>query len=215
MGFLPGWSDLFLFITAALILLFIPGPAVLYIVARSVEQGRRAGLASASGIATGTLAHVLAATLGLSALLLSSAIAYSVVKYAGAVYLLYLGIKKFREHPAVKDEVKRVQALPLRRIYAQGILVQVLNPKTAIFFFAFLPQFVNPARGHVSLQFFVLGLIFILLGLSSDSVWALTAGSAAGWLRQNQAFIRNERYISGTVYISLGMATAVSGSRHK
>lgn len=215
MGFLPGWSDLLLFITAALILLFIPGPAVLYIVARSVEQGRRAGLASASGIATGTLAHVLAATLGLSALLLSSAIAYSVVKYAGAVYLLYLGIKKFREHPAVKDEVKRVQALPLRRIYAQGILVQVLNPKTAIFFFAFLPQFVNPARGHVSLQFFVLGLIFILLGLSSDSVWALTAGSAAGWLRQNQAFIRNERYISGTVYLGLGMATAVSGSRHK
>jgi threonine/homoserine/homoserine lactone efflux protein len=215
MGFLPGWSDLLLFITAALILLFIPGPAVLYIVARSVEQGRRAGLASASGIATGTLAHVLAATLGLSALLLSSAIAYSVVKYAGAVYLLYLGIKKFRERPAVKDEVKRIQALPLRRIYAQGILVQVLNPKTAIFFFAFLPQFVNPARGHVSLQFFVLGMIFILLGLSSDSVWALTAGSAAVWLRQNQAFIRNERYISGTVYLGLGMATAVSGSRHK
>jgi threonine/homoserine/homoserine lactone efflux protein len=215
MGFLPGWSDLLLFISAALVLLFIPGPAVLYILARSVEQGRRAGLASASGIATGTLAHVLAATLGLSALLLSSAIAYSVVKYAGAVYLLYLGIKKFRERPAVRDEVKQVPALPLRRIYAQGILVQVLNPKTAIFFFAFLPQFVNPARGHVSLQFFVLGMIFILLGLSSDSVWALTAGSAAGWLRQNQAFIRNERYISGTVYLGLGMATAVSGSRHK
>ena len=215
MGFLPGWSDLLLFISAALVLLFIPGPAVLYILARSVEQGRRAGLASASGIATGTLAHVLAATLGLSALLLSSAIAYSVVKYAGAVYLLYLGIKKFRERPAVRDELKQVPALPLRRIYAQGILVQVLNPKTAIFFFAFLPQFVNPARGHVSLQFFVLGMIFILLGLSSDSVWALTAGSAAGWLRQNQAFIRNERYISGTVYLGLGMATAVSGSRHK
>jgi threonine/homoserine/homoserine lactone efflux protein len=215
MGFLPGWSDLLLFISAALVLLFIPGPAVLYIVARSVEQGRRAGLASASGIATGTLAHVLAATLGLSALLLSSAIAYSVVKYAGAVYLLYLGIKKFRERPAVRDELKQVPALPLRRIYAQGILVQVLNPKTAIFFFAFLPQFVNPARGHVSLQFFVLGMVFILLGLSSDSVWALTAGSAAGWLRQNQAFIRNERYISGTVYLGLGMATAVSGSRHK
>jgi threonine/homoserine/homoserine lactone efflux protein len=215
MGFLPGWSDLLLFITAALILLFIPGPAVLYIVARSVEQGRRAGLASASGIATGTLAHVLAATLGLSALLLSSAIAYSAVKYAGACYLLYLGIKKFRERPAMEDAARRVPALPLRRIYAQGIWVQVLNPKTAIFFFAFLPQFVNPARGHVSLQFFVLGMIFILLGLSSDSVWALTAGSAAGWLRQNQAFIRNERYISGTVYLGLGMATAVSGSRHK
>jgi threonine/homoserine/homoserine lactone efflux protein len=180
-----------------------------------VEQGRRAGLASASGIATGTLAHVLAATLGLSALLLSSAIAYSVVKYVGAIYLLYLGIRKFRERPAAKDAVSQIQALPLQRIYAQGILVQVLNPKTAIFFFAFLPQFVNPARGHVSLQFFVLGMVFILLGLSSDSAWALTAGSAAGWLRQNQAFIRNERYISGTVYLGLGMATAVSGSRHK
>jgi threonine/homoserine/homoserine lactone efflux protein len=204
MNFLPGWSDLLLFITAALILLFIPGPAVLYIVARSVEQGRKAGWASASGIATGTLAHVLAATLGLSALLLSSAIAYSVVKYAGTVYLLYLGIKKFRERPAVKDEVKRVHALPLRRVYAQGILVQVLNPKTAIFFFAFLPQFVNPARGHVSLQFFVLGMLFTLMGLSSDSVWALTAGSAGGWLRRNQAFIRNERYVSGTVYLGLG-----------
>ena len=108
-----------------------------------------------------------------------------------------------------------MQALPLRSVYAQGVLVQVLNPKTAIFFFAFLPQFVNPARGQVSLQFFALGMLFTLMALISDSVWALTAGSAAGWLRHNRAFIRNERYISGTVYLGLGMATAVSGSRHK
>src|ERR1700677_1048494 len=144
MGFLPGWSDLLLFISAALVLLFIPGPAVLYILARSVEQGRRAGLASTSGIATGTLAHVLAATLGLSALMLSSAVAYSMVKYAGAAYLIYLGVKKLRKRPLEDGKVKHVQALPLRRVFTQGVLVQVLNPKTAIFFFAFLPQFVNP-----------------------------------------------------------------------
>jgi threonine/homoserine/homoserine lactone efflux protein len=215
MSFLPPPNDLLLFITAAVILLLIPGPAVLYVVARSVDQGPRAGLASSSGIATGTLAHVLAATLGLSALLLSSAVAYSFVKYAGAAYLFYLGVKKFRERSTPDDEVKHVQPLPLRRVYAQGVLVNVLNPKTAIFFFAFLPQFVNPARGHVSLQFFALGMLFTLMGLTSDSVWALTAGSAAGWLRSKQTFLRNERYISGTVYLGLGMATAVSGSRHK
>lgn len=214
-SFLPSSNDLLLFATAAIILLLIPGPAVLYIVARSVDQGRRAGLASTSGIATGTLAHVLAATLGLSALMLSSAVAYSMVKYAGAAYLIYLGVKKFRERPLEDGKVKHVQALPLRRVFTQGVLVQVLNPKTAIFFFAFLPQFVNPARGHVSLQFFALGMMFTAMGLMSDSAWALTAGSAAGWLRRNRSFIRNERYISGTVYLGLGMATAVSGSRHK
>jgi threonine/homoserine/homoserine lactone efflux protein len=214
-SFLPSSNDLLLFATAAIILLLIPGPAVLYIVARSVDQGRRAGLASTSGIATGTLAHVLAATLGLSALMLSSAVAYSMVKYAGAAYLIYLGVKKLRKRPLEDGKVKHVQALPLRRVFTQGVLVQVLNPKTAIFFFAFLPQFVNPTRGHVSLQFFALGMMFTAMGLMSDSVWALTAGSAAGWLRRNRSFIRNERYISGTVYLGLGMATAVSGSRHK
>jgi threonine/homoserine/homoserine lactone efflux protein len=215
MSFLPPSNDLFLFVTAALVLLLIPGPAVLYIVARSVDQGRRAGLASSSGIATGTLAHVLAAALGLSALLVSSAVSYSVVKYAGAAYLFYLGVKKFRERPATHNELKHVQALPLRHVYAQGVLVNVLNPKTAIFFFAFLPQFVSPARGHVGWQFLALGMLFTLMGFTTDSVWALTAGSAAGWLRRNRFFIHNQRYVSGTVYLGLGMATAVSGSRHK
>ena len=215
MGFLPSANGLLLLITTAVVLLLIPGPAVFYVVTRSVDQGRRAGLASSSGIATGTLAHVLAATCGLSALLVTSAAAYSVVKYAGAAYLFYLGVKKYRERSAENDEVKHVQPLPLRRVYSQGVLVQVLNPKTAIFFFAFLPQFVDPARGHVSLQFFTLGMLFALMGFASDSIWAITAGSAAGWLRRNKTFIRNERYVSGTVYLGLGMATAVSGSRHK
>ena len=188
---------------------------MLYVLTRSVDQGRKAGLASCSGIATGSLVHVLAATLGLSALLLSSSVAYSAVKYAGAAYLIYLGVKKLRERPAMDIEAKHVPPLPLRRVYAQGVLVEALNPKVAIFFFAFLPQFVNPARGQVSLQFLALGMLFTLLGFISDSIWALTAGSAAGWLRRNQSFSRNQRYISGTVYLGLGMATAVSGSRHK
>jgi threonine/homoserine/homoserine lactone efflux protein len=160
-------------------------------------------------------AHVLAATLGFSALLVSSATAYSFVRFAGAAYLFYLGIKKFRERGTKHDGVKHVQALPLRRVYAQGLLVNVLNPKTAIFFFAFLPQFVNPARGRVSLQFLALGILFTAMGFFSDSMWALTAGSAAGWLQHNRSFMRNQHYVSGTVYMGLGLATAMSGSRHK
>jgi threonine/homoserine/homoserine lactone efflux protein len=214
MSFLPPPRDLVLFVTAALILLVIPGPAVLYIVARSVEQGRKAGLASSSGIATGGLVHVLAATFGLSALLVSSATAYSVVKYAGAAYLFYLGFKKLRERPK-SAEATAVQPVPLQRVYMQGVLVNILNPKTAIFFFAFLPQFVNPSRGHVSLQFFALGMLFTIMGFTSDSIWALTAGSAAGWLRRNLRFTRNQHYMHGVVYMGLGLATAVSGSRNK
>jgi threonine/homoserine/homoserine lactone efflux protein len=212
MNLLPPPRDLLLFMTAAVVLLVVPGPAVLYIVARSVDQGRKAGLASCSGIATGGLVHVLAAALGLSALLVSSALAYSAVKYVGAAYLVYLGIKKLREQPA-NDEVHLTTA-SLRQVYAQGVLVQVLNPKAAIFFFAFLPQFVNPTRAPMALQFLALGMLFIVMGFTSDSLWALTAGSASRWLRRNRKFLRHQRYVSGTVYIGLGLATAASGSRH-
>jgi threonine/homoserine/homoserine lactone efflux protein len=214
MYLLPPPSELLLFLTAAIVLLIIPGPAVLYIVARSVDQGRKAGLASCSGIATGGLVHILAAAFGLSALLVSSVVAYSAVKYAGAAYLIYMGIKKLRERPVAADGVKHVQPASLRYVYGQGVLVQVLNPKAALFFFAFLPQFVNPRRGPVTLQFLALGMLFTVLGFTSDSLWALTAGSAAGWLQRNRTFLRHQHYVSGTVYIGLGLATAASGSRH-
>jgi len=214
MNTLPPAHDLLLFLMAVIVLLIIPGPAVLYIIARSIDQGRKAGIASSSGIATGGLAHVLAATLGLSALLVSSAMAYSTVKYAGAAYLIYLGVKKLRERPSATEGVEQVQPASLRHIYAQGILVQVLNPKTAIFFFSFLPQFVNPTRGSVAFQFLALGMLYIVMGFLSDSLWALTAGSAAGWLRHNPRFLRHQHYVSGTVYIGLGLATAVGGSKH-
>ena len=213
MTLLPPSGDLVLFFTAAAVLIVIPGPAVLYIVARSIDQGRNAGLTSAAGIATGGLVHVMAASLGLSALIVSSAIAYSAIKYLGAAYLFYLGIKKFREQP-IDADVKHADPIPLRRVFSQGALVNILNPKTAIFFFAFLPQFVDPAHGSVARQFLVLGLIFTVMGFFSDSMWALTAGSAANWLRGNRGFLRNQRYVAGTVYMGLGLATAVTGSKH-
>jgi threonine/homoserine/homoserine lactone efflux protein len=215
MTFLPPAREMIIFLSAATILLLIPGPAVLYIVARSMDQGRVAGLASAAGIAVGTLVHVVAATLGLSALLTSSALAYSVVKYAGAAYLFYLGIKKFRELPRSESNPLPQDPIPLGKVFTQGIVVNVLNPKTAIFFFAFLPQFVSPARGQVSLQFLALGMMFAMMGWASDSLWALSAGSAAQWLRGRKRFLTNERYVAGTVYMGLGLATAVGGTRHK
>lgn len=214
MDLLPPARELLFFMTAAIVLLVIPGPAVLYIVARSIDRGRKAGLASSSGIATGGLVHILAAALGLSALLVSSASAYSAVKYAGAAYLIYLGMRKLREPPVTVDGVRQVQPVSLRYIYGQGVLVQVLNPKAAIFFFAFLPQFVDPRRGSVTLQLLALGMLFTIMGFTSDSLWALTAGSAAGWLQRNRTFLRYQPYVSGSVYIGLGLATAASGPRH-
>ena len=215
MHLLPPHRDLLLFLTAAIVLLVIPGPAVLYIVARSVDQGRKAGFASCSGIATGGLVHIFGAAFGLSALLVSSALAYSAVKYAGAAYLIYLGINKFRERPSQNGEMRHVQPASLRHVYAQAVVVQALNPKAALFFFAFLPQFVNPARGPVALQFLALGMVFTAMGFTSDSLWAFTAGSAARWLQRNGAFLRHQHYVSGTVYIGLGLATAAaSGSGH-
>jgi threonine/homoserine/homoserine lactone efflux protein len=215
MRLLPPANGLFLFFTAAIVLLVIPGPSLFYIITRSVDQGRKAGLASTLGIATGTLGHVMAATAGLSSLLVTSSTAYAFVKYAGAVYLMYMGIKKFCERPTPDDNVSDVEQLPLRRIYVHGVLVQVMNPKTAIFFFAFLPQFVSPARGNVSIQFLVLGMLFSMLAFLSDSIWVLAAGSVARWLRYNQASIPHHHYISGTVYLGLGLATAITGSSHK
>ena len=174
---MPDLTTLALFTAAAMALIVVPGPAVLYIVAQSVDGGRRAGLVSALGIATGGLVHVVAAAVGLSSLVLSSATAFTVVKYAGAAYLVVLGIRRLLERDEARVEVR---SGGLRRIYGQGVVVNVLNPKTALFFFAFLPQFVDVGAGHVTVQLAVFGLLFVALALVSDSVWALVAGTGAG-----------------------------------
>jgi threonine/homoserine/homoserine lactone efflux protein len=200
----PDSTALWLFCLAALALLAVPGPAVLYIVVQSAERGRRVGLASVAGIHLGTLVHVAAATIGLSALIVASAVAFSAVKYAGAAYLVYLGVRKLLERPR-RARIERERE-PLRRAFARGAVVNVLNPKTALFFLAFLPQFVDRDRGGVWSQVLVLGLVFVGLGLVSDSLYALGAGAIGRLLRRRG---RALQYGSGIVYIGLGAAAAL------
>jgi len=207
---MPSLTSLLLFAAASIALLVVPGPSVLYIVTRSVSQGRRAGLISVLGVHVGSVVHVTAAALGLSALLASSATAFMIVKYLGAAYLVWLGVQKLRRRESGPVE----EAPPVRssRLFTQGIVVNVLNPKTAIFFLAFLPQFVNPSRGPVALQIIVLGACFILLGIMSDGGYALLAGTLAGRIRRTRKARRRLDRASGVVYLGLG-ATAALASR--
>jgi threonine/homoserine/homoserine lactone efflux protein len=206
-------SSLVLFVTAALVLLLIPGPAVFYIVGRSIGHGRSAGLVSALGISVGSLVHTAAAAVGLSALLMSSAVVFAAVKYLGAAYLIYLGIQKIRREEPF--ELSGDAPVKLGRIFGQGIVVNVLNPKAALFFFAFLPQFVDASRGHVASRILFLGALFALLGLTTDTFWAISAGTVANLFRRNARAMRTQRYISGGMLISLGVATAFAGSTRK
>lgn len=211
---LPYHTQLLFFISAAALLLAIPGPAVFYIVGRSIGHSRNAGLVSALGIGVGTLIHTAAAAVGLSALLVSSATAFSVVKYLGATYLIYLGVQKLRRDESF-DASPDAPPTTLTRVFAQGIVVNVLNPKTAFFFFAFLPQFIDPSRGHVATQILSLGILFACMGTFSDSLWAYFSGTVAHRLRGNPHWMRTQRYVSGGVLISLGVATAFAGSTAK
>ena len=208
-------APLLLFVTSSIVFLLIPGPAVLYIVSRSVGHGRAAGLVSAMGITTGTLFHIAAATLGLSALLVSSALAFQFVKYLGAAYLVYLGIRMLRSGDAQWANGANGGEARLMRIFGQGVLVNLLNPKTALFFLAFLPQFVDPARGHAGIQILQLGVLFALMGWCSDSMWALVAGTVAQRLRESANLRRVQRNVSGGILIALGLASAFSGARSK
>lgn len=205
-------SKLYLFMGAALVLLLVPGPAVLYITARSASQGRLAGLVSVLAIETANLIQAIAAALGLSAILLSSALAFNIVKYLGAAYLIYLGIKKLMASDnGLADEVIKQESLS--RIYWQGFAVNILNPKTALFFFAFLPQFVDPARGNVIAQNLLLGAVFVGMAIITDSMYALLVSSVAGRLSGNRRFQKGGRNFAGLVYIGLGITTALTGAR--
>ena len=202
----PDSGTVWIFCVTALALLLIPGPAVLYVVVQGAEQGRRVGLASVAGIHLGTLVHVFAATVGLSALIATSALAFNVVKYAGALYLIYVGVRKLvgRDDPSLERGEQRVS---YRRAFVRGTVVNVLNPKTALFFLALLPQFVDPDRGGVWSQALWLGLVFVALGLVTDSLYALAAGTVGGFLRGRR---RGLRYGSGIVFVGLGAAAALA-----
>lgn len=207
---LPDHRSFVLFITSAVVLLIIPGPAVTYVVSRSIGLGRAAGVVSAAGISVGTCVHTLAAAVGLSALLVSSAVTFGIVKYLGAAYLIYLGVQKLRHDDAL-DPSAGAERVKLSRVFGQGVIVNVLNPKSALFFFAFIPQFVNASRGPVAKQILFLGLLFMMMGFVSDSLWGLFAGTVASRIRRHSRWSRAQRYVSGGILISLGLATALSG----
>ena len=210
---MPDVTTYGLFVAASLALTLVPGPAVLYIVARSVEGGRPAGLASVLGIGAGGLVHVLFAAAGLSAVLASSSAAFAIVKWLGVAYLIYLGISRFLA-PDEERATVELKREPLRRVFSQGVVVNVLNPKTALFFLAFLPQFVDPSGGSAAAQVALLGTTFVAIALLTDGLYALLSGTAADWLRrrnESPRFRRAGRYASGSVYVALGLATAVSG----
>jgi threonine/homoserine/homoserine lactone efflux protein len=202
----PDSGTVWVFCLTAVALLVIPGPAVLYVVVQGAEQGRRVGLASVLGIHLGTLIHVAAATVGLSALIVASSLAFNAVKFAGAVYLIFIGVRKLlgRDEPRLEPGRQKVS---YRRAFMRGAVVNVLNPKTALFFLALLPQFIDTDRGGVWSQALLLGLVFVALGLVTDSLYALAAGTVGGFLRRRR---RAMRYGSGLVFVGLGAAAALA-----
>lgn len=205
-------NSLPLYIIASISLLLIPGPAVMYIVTNSIHEGWRSGLVSVLGIHLGTGFHILAAVLGLSAILLSSALAFDIVKYLGAAYLIYIGVRTLLSKADANTQAE-AEKTSLRKTFSQAIIVNILNPKTALFFFAFLPQFTDSSRGAVSLQMLILGLIFVGLGLITDSCYALLAGSFGSVLKNSRFYLSFQRYFAGTVYIGLGITAAFTGAK--
>jgi threonine/homoserine/homoserine lactone efflux protein len=202
-------TTLLVFATASFLLAITPGPDLLYIATRSLTQGRAAGVVSAMGVHTGVLVHTLAAALGLSALIATSALAFSVVKYLGAAYLIFLGLRTL----VSKDEALTIEVGEHKRlssIYYQGIITNILNPKAILFFMAYLPQFVNPEKGPVTLQILFLGVCFIVVNFPVDAGVGLLGGSLGQWLKQRSGVQRVGKWVTGTVFIGLGIGTALT-----
>jgi threonine/homoserine/homoserine lactone efflux protein len=198
------------FMVAALILVAVPGPDVLYIAARAIDQGRLAGMVSALSAALGGLVLTAAAVLGLSAVLESSALAFAVIKYLGAAYLLYLGVRRLLTQDEEETDMEPAQRMSLRRVFGQGFLIAVLNPKTALFFVAVLPQFVSPQHDTIRLQLVLLGLILVAIGFCSDTCYALLSGTIGGWLARRRGFTHGRRYAVGGTYLLLGAIAALT-----
>lgn len=211
---MPDSTSIILFIAAASVLLIVPGPAVIYIVNRSLDQGKLAGIVSVLGIGTGTLIHIAAAALGISAVLASSVVAFNALKYAGALYLIYLGLQKFfsKEELILNNGYRKTQ---LQKVYYQGIIVNLLNPKTALFFLAFLPQFINHTKGNVTSQILFLGFLLVLMGMISDGLYALLAGYLGTMIKKKAELLKTRKYLSGTIYFALGIAAVLSGTSKK
>ncbi|MFJ7935799.1 LysE family translocator [Sporosarcina sp. NPDC096371] len=202
------FATLSAFIVIVLGLFLIPGPAVLLIATRTAQSGRKVGVMTGLGIATGDLIHTLCAAAGLSAILMTSALAFNVVKYAGVAYLVYLGIRAILEKPS-DPQMPKVSTVTNGGAYRQAIVVEVLNPKTALFFLAFLPQFVQPAQGSTIVQFLILGLIFVLMSVIYTTLFAMSIGVLGKFVKRVSWMNRWSGKIVGAVYIGIGLKVAM------
>lgn len=213
LGFLPDESAMVAFVIASVVLAVTPGPAVFYIVTRSLSQGRRAGLASVAGVGLGNLGNSIGASVGLAALFAVSSLAFYVVKYAGAAYLIYIGIKMLRQPAAAPTAAVKLGSSRPGVIFRDGFLVALLNPKTTLFFSAFLPQFIDPHSSTIA-QSVALGVAFVLIASVTDTTYALTASTIAPAIARARGRRDVGRYLTASAFIGLGVFTAASGSRH-
>ena len=209
---MPTLATIAAFAAASLLLLLIPGPAVLYVVNRSVSDGRQAGLAGVAGLSLGNLVHAIAAAAGLSAVLATSATAFNTVKWLGAVYLIYVGVRTLMHPPHAISTDQPV--VSVRRCFTQGVIVNVLNPKVALFFLSFLPQFIHPDAGRPGLQALVLGLVFVSIGFCTDGTYSLVSSHLRHVLLRGKALPFVQRWVAGTVFIGLGVAAATVSATH-
>lgn len=201
-------TTLIAYVAIVLGFVFIPGPATLLTVARATSSGTKVGIATGAGIAAGDVIHTVTAIVGISAIIAASAVLFSIIKYAGAAYLVYLGIRAILEK-ASKDGVSGSLPINAGKAFRQAVLTEVLNPKTALFFLAFLPQFVRPENGSVAVQLATLGAIFVLLGLVSTVAFAVGAGGLGNFLRRNPAALKWQGKVVGSVYCALGIRLAL------
>ncbi len=209
---MPDLSTVSTFAFASFVLLIIPGPAVIYILNRSVSDGREVGLAAVAGLELGNFVHAVAASAGLSAVLATSATAFTTVKWLGAGYLVFVGVRTLlRPAPALSGDLA---ATSTRRAFGQGVIVNVLNPKVALFFLSFLPQFIDPDQGRAWLQSLVLGVVFVLIGCVTDSTYSLVASSMRHVLLRGRTLGIVQRWVAGTVFIGLGVMAATTSGAH-
>ncbi|WP_260287205.1 LysE family translocator [Peribacillus aracenensis] len=209
-------SNLWLFLVTVVLLLVIPGPSVLYIIARSIDQGKKAGLVSVLGMSTSAAVHTLSAAVGMSAILMASSTAFNAIKLLGAVYLIYLGCKTLLSSKESSTfNTTKTNHKKLTKVFYESAIVGIFNPKTALFFLAFFPQFISPTGGSIPFQFLILGSVFIVIAFVSDSMYVLLASSIRNWINGSPMRTKIQNWLTGGTYISLGIVTAVAKSSQK
>ena len=201
------WSNFALFFAASWVLIITPGPDMIYVITRGISQGRKAGMISAIGVTLGILVHTIFAACGLAIILRTSAMAFFAVKFAGAGYLIYIGVKTLKDKSDFEFSGDRPKD-GIRKIFLQGILSNVLNPKIALFFLAFLPQFVNPEHGSASIQMMYLGLMFALFGIVFLVLLGYFSGGIGLWFSNKQNLAEKIHWFTGSVLIALGLRLA-------